>query len=162
MARRTDPGTPGRSVVSGGTGSSTWRDNTATYVGSGEGRLTRQQLVEDAGQAVLVGPGIDLAVASGLLGTHVGGGPHAQAGLGQPVAGRDARGARDAEVRDQRMALGEQDVLRLHVAMDQPLRVGVVERFPGLPHQAQRLGQGSGPSRVSRWRRVSPSTYGMT
>ena len=112
------------------------------HIRSAEGRLTRQQLVEHAGQAVLVCPRVHLAVASGLLGTHVGGGPHAEAGLGQPVAGRDARGARDAEVRDQRVALGEQDVLRLHVAMDQPLGVGIVERFPRLPHQAQCFGQG--------------------
>ena len=110
----------------------------------------------------MIRPGIHLGLASDLLGTHVLGSAHAEAGLGQPVAGRDARGARDAEVRDQRVALREQDVFRLHVAMDQPLGVGVVERFPRLPHQAQRLRQGSGPSRVSRWRRVSPSTYGMT
>ncbi len=109
------------------------------HVGSGERRLTRQQLVEDAGEAVLVGPGVDLALASGLLGTHVGGGPHAQAGLGQPAAGREARGARDAEVRDQGVALREQDVLGLHVAMNQPFPVGVVERFAGLPHQAEGL-----------------------
>ena len=37
MARRTDPGTPGRSVVSGGTGSNTWRDNTATALGPVKG-----------------------------------------------------------------------------------------------------------------------------
>ena len=114
--------------------------------GPGEGRLTRQQLVEDAGEAVLVGPGVDLAFAFGLLGTHVGGGPHAQPGPGQPVAGRDAHGPRDAEVRDQGVALREQDVLRLHVAMNQPFPVGVVERFAGLPHQAERLRlRGAGP-----------------
>ena len=61
------------------------------------------------------------------------------AGLGQPVAGRDAGGPRDAEVGDQRVALREQDVLGLHVAMDQPLPVGVVQRLADLPHQPQRL-----------------------
>ena len=84
----------------------------------------------------MVGPGIDLAFALGLLGTHVGGGPHAQPRPGQPVVGRDARGPRDAEVRHQGVALGQQDVLGLHVAMNQPFPVGVVERFAGLAHQA--------------------------
>ena len=36
-ARRTDAGTPGRSVVSGGTGSRTWRDNTASMSGPVKG-----------------------------------------------------------------------------------------------------------------------------
>ena len=58
------------------------------------------------------------------------------------VAGREARGTRDPEVRDQGVALREQDVLGLHVAMNQPLPVGVVERFAGLPHQAERLRHG--------------------
>ena len=108
----------------------------------GEGRLARQQLVENAGETVLVGPGVHIALAFGLLGTHVGGRPDAEAGPGQLVAGRDARdarGPRDAEVRDEGVALREQDVLRLDVAMNQSFAVGIVERFAGLPHQAQRL-----------------------
>ena len=112
------------------------------YVGSAEGRLTRQQLVEHAREAVLVRAGIHLAVAAGLLGTHVGGRSHAQAGPGQPVSGRDAGSPRDAEVGDQGVALREQNVLGLHVAVDQPFSVGVVQRLAGLAHQAQCLGDG--------------------
>ena len=37
IARRSDAGTPGRRVVSGGTGSSTWRDNTAAMLGPVKG-----------------------------------------------------------------------------------------------------------------------------
>ena len=55
------------------------------------------------------------------------------------VAGHDADCARDPEVRHQCVAAREQDVLGLHVAVDQALAVGVVERLAGLPHQAQRL-----------------------
>jgi hypothetical protein len=74
-----------------------------------------------------------------LLGAHVGRGPHADADLRQPLAGCDAGGTRDPEVGHERMTLREQDVLGLHVAMDQPLAVRVVKRLAGLPHQAQGL-----------------------
>ncbi len=110
-------------------------------MGPGERRLSREKLVEHAGKAVLVGPGID-GFTLGLLGTHVEGSPHAQSRTGQTSVGGGVRGPRDTEVRHQGVALGEQDVLGLHVAMNQVATVGVVERFAGLPHQADSLGDG--------------------
>ena len=113
--------------------------------GPGEGRLTREQLVEHAREPVLVRPPVHLAAALDLFGAHVGRSPQADAGLRQLVAGLGSDGARDAEVGDQCMALREQDVLGLHVAMDQALAVGVVERVADLPHQTERLRHGKGP-----------------
>src|SRR5437899_6394056 len=51
-----------------------------------------------------------------------------RSGLGQPVAGRDSDCTRYPEVRHQGVALREQDVLRLHIAVDQPCSVSVVQR----------------------------------
>ena len=108
----------------------------------GEGRLARQQLVEDAGETVLVGPRVYVALAFGLLGTHVGGRPDAQAGAGQLVAGGEPaipaarampKSATSAWPCESRTFSG------LTSRWISALPVGVVERFAGLPHQAQRL-----------------------
>ena len=48
--------------------------------------------------------------------------------LRHPGATRGAQGQRDAEVRHQRLALVQQDVLGLDVPVDHALAVGVVER----------------------------------
>ena len=74
MARRTEPGTSGAERRDRRHRIEQLPRQHRGHGGTGERRLTRQQLVEDAGEAVLVGPGIDLAVALGLLGAHVGGG----------------------------------------------------------------------------------------
>ena len=56
----------------------------------------------------------------------------------------------------------QQDVLRLDVAMDDAVRVRVAQRAQ---HLASRSGSPrpgkAGRSRASRWRRDSPSTYGI-
>ena len=46
---------------------------------------------------------------------------------------------RDAEVGDHRLALVQQDVLRLDVAVDHALGVGVMQRGGDLPDEAERL-----------------------
>jgi hypothetical protein len=51
------------------------------------------------------------------------------------------------------MAFAEEDVLRLDIAVDDAVAVGAIERFSRF--------SGSCRSRLSRWRRLSPSTYGM-
>jgi len=53
------------------------------------------------------------------------------------------------------VALREQDVLRLHIAVDQPRAVGVVQRFSGLPHQAHGVLQGE------RAFAIEPVTQGL-
>ena len=54
-----------------GTGSVNRLAITAWAVGAGVRRLARQHLVEHAGQAVHVAPGIQRPLAGGLLRTHV-------------------------------------------------------------------------------------------
>jgi hypothetical protein len=51
---------------------------------------------------------------------------------------------RDAEVREQRLSLGQEHVLGLEVAVDDPARVRVVERVGQLTHQTRGLGRVEG------------------
>ena len=96
-----------------------------------EGRIrlerdaTRQHLERDAGEGVLVGPRVE-RLPHRLLGGHVGRGPHHGPRRGET---RDRVGAPgEAEVGEERPAPGiEEDVPRLDVAVEDPLRVGVVE-----------------------------------
>ena len=90
--------------------------------------LAAPALVERQGQRVDVGLGARRA-ALGLLGGHVGERADDVAGRGQ---GRRVGEAGDAEVHQlgARLAvLGDEDVLRLDVAVDDAARVGVVERL---------------------------------
>ena len=50
---------------------------------AGEGRSSRQHLVQHAAQTVLVGPGVHRVPAGGLLGRHVVRGAYGEADLGQ-------------------------------------------------------------------------------
>ena len=60
------------------------------------------------------------------------------------------------------MSVGEQDVLGLHVAMDDAMAVRVVERVGELRAIVSASAIGSCRSRSSRARSDSPSTKGMT
>ena len=90
----------------------------------GERRFARQQLIEETPQAVDVGGGADL-FAGRLLGRHVDGGPNGHAGLGQLLAAALTGRPRDAKVGHQGVTVGDQNVLRLDVAVNDVLRVGV-------------------------------------
>ena len=87
-------------------------------VGALEGRLTHQHLVQHAAEAVLVGSAVHPLPAETLLRAHVVRGPDCHAGFGELVASSSRDRPRNAEVGDQRMALLQQDVLGLDVAMD--------------------------------------------
>ena len=67
--------------------------------------------------------------------------PRRQSRLGEPVAARLLHRERDAEVRQHRLALVQQDVLRLDVAVHHALPVRVVERARHLPRDGERLVQ---------------------
>ena len=96
--------------------------------GSGERRLAGQHLVGHAPERVDIGARRDLPLAHRLLGTHVVRGAEGHAGLGHPGAAGLAGRQRDTEVGHQRATVVQQDVLRLDVAVDHPVAVGVVER----------------------------------
>jgi hypothetical protein len=101
-------------------------------------RLAREQLVQHAPQAVHVAPRVERALARRLLGAHVLGRAHHEPGLGEPFLVAP-RGEGDAEVGHHRLALVQQDVLGLDVAVDQAVGVGVVQGGGHLPHQAHGL-----------------------
>ncbi len=99
-------------------------------------RLARQELVEHAGEAVHVAPGIQLALAGRLLGAHVLRCSQHETGLGEPLIRRRAGRERDAEVGHHGLALVQQDVFRLDVAMDHALEVRVMQCGGDLPDEA--------------------------
>ena len=114
--------------------------------GALERRLSREHLVEHTAEAVDVAPGIDVAVAGGLLGAHVGGRAEGKAGLGQlrevPCPGCSGRfPAASARAipksATDRMIRLEQDVLRLDIAMNHALAVGIGERVGDLTSDAE-------------------------
>jgi hypothetical protein len=95
-------------------------------------------LVEHARQRVHVAPGVELTLPGRLLGTHVENGSERQAGLGEAIVARLGR-PRDAEIGDQGLAIPQQNVLRLDVAVEDPLAMGGVEGSRELDGDPQRL-----------------------
>lgn len=68
-----------------------------------------------------------------------GAGAHHHAGLRQTIVGRGGGRDGDAEVGDERGALVQQNVLRLHIAVDEPARVCMLERGHDLRRYADRV-----------------------
>ena len=81
-------------------------------------------------------------IARCLLRAHVGRRPHQHADLGEPGFRRRGDGPRHAEVGDDRVALLDQDVLGLDVAVHDPLPVRVVEGVGRLAREPERACQG--------------------
>ena len=84
-----------------------------------------------------------MRLATRLLGAHILGSPDGDTGLGNPFRSRYGVDLRDPEIGQQGVSVGEQDVLGLHVPMDEPVAMRVVE--PGTdflrdPQRYQRLG----------------------
>ena len=87
-----------------------------------------------------------------MLRAHVLGGPDRQSDFGRELAGARrvrvgvAAGARDPEVGEHCVAIGEQDVLRLHVAMHEALPMREVEAGAHLLCDAERVLYGQRPA----------------
>jgi hypothetical protein len=106
----------------------------------------REQFVGDHAGRVQIGLRRDLA-ARGLLGRHVGRGADDLPGR-RPVRSRRhlADGLRDPEVGDLRVPVGrDQHVLRLEVAVDDPVRGGLGEPAEHALEHAGRLGERQPP-----------------
>jgi hypothetical protein len=80
--------------------------------------------------------------SDGLLGTHVGQRSNHESDLGYLGISRRRKRPGDAEIGDPRVAAGQQDVLRLDVAMDDAPAVGVAQRVGHLAGYPKRLSQG--------------------
>ena len=102
-------------------------------------RLAGEQLIRHAAQGVDVRPPVENRFGGGLLWTHVGGGPERDPRFGETLAGDTGQCQRDAKVGHHRLALVQQDVLGLDVAMDDPLTVCVVERRRDRPRDLHGL-----------------------
>ncbi len=94
---------------------------------AGERRLPGQHLVEHGAQRIDVAPRGDFALPHRLLRRHVERRAEAHAGFGHPGTAGAADRERNAEVRHQGLSVVEQDILRLDVAMDHAMAVGIVE-----------------------------------
>jgi len=127
-----------------------------------DGRLTRQHLEQHAAEAVDVGARVEVAQRHRLLGAHVPRRADRLSGLGEREAAGGADGARDPEIRHDRVRAGEQDVLGFDVAVDDPLSVAKARASATSRAMWSASSSGSLRSRSKRCRNDSPSTYGMT
>ncbi len=102
-----------------------------------EWHRAREHLVDHAGQAVDVAPAVEVRRSGCLLRAHVRRCSHREPDRRSPVSAGQVHRARHAEVGDERMAVREQDVLRLDVPVDHAARMGVIERTRDIPSDAQ-------------------------
>src|SRR4029079_14963023 len=97
-----------------------------------------EHFVQDATQGVEVRPAIESGFGRRLLGAHVGWSTQGESGLGEPLCACRADRPGNAKIRNDGMAVREQNVLRLDIAVDYTLRMGAAQRlghFTGDPHR---------------------------
>src|SRR5688572_20217370 len=104
---------------------------------SSERRLSGQHLVHDASKRVDVGRCADLGVARGLLGAHVFGRAERDAALGDRLDSRAGANVRNAEVREERVIIGKENVFRLYIAVNETVAMSVVESGSTFSRDAQ-------------------------
>ncbi len=104
-----------------------------------------QHLVDHARQAVHVGALVHVGTARRLLGTHVARRADGDARAGERLVARAGDGLGDSEVGHERVPLGEQHVLGLHVAMHDTLPVRVAQRVGHVLRDGERVAQREGP-----------------
>ena len=105
----------------------------ALEAGPAERHPPGEHLVDHAAEAVDVAAAVHRRRRGRLLRAHVGRGADGEADTGQRGAAGQADRPRDAEVGDHRVAVRDEDVLRLDVAVHHPAPVGVVQRVRHLP-----------------------------
>src|ERR1700736_999521 len=93
-----------------------------------ERRLTSQHLIRHRTQRIDVAPCSDRPLTHRLLGTHVARSPERQTSLSDACATSLRDRQRNPEVRDDRTAIVEQNVLGLDVPVDDVVPVRIVER----------------------------------
>src|SRR5512141_2562743 len=91
-------------------------------------RLAGEHLVRNGAKRIDVTASIDDSVTCCLLRTHVLRSAERKSSLRDTVAACIAHSERDSEIRYDRLARLHQNVLRLEIAVNHPMRVGVVER----------------------------------
>jgi hypothetical protein len=106
----------------------------------GEGRLAGEQLPGEDAEGVDVRAMVGRGIGGRLLRGEVRRGPDDQAADRQRRTGRRIQRLRDAEVGEKDVLTTEQHVLRLDVAVDDRLAVGVRERPADTPEDAYGLG----------------------
>src|SRR5215203_4659497 len=90
-------------------------------------RMSGQHLIHHAAERVNVGGKTDVVVAGRLFGTHVLRCAESDSTLGEGLAFFVGADMSDAKVRQQRVTVGEKNVLRLYIAVHEPASVRVVE-----------------------------------
>src|SRR5207244_4593359 len=99
-----------------------------------------QHVVRHAAERIQVASPVRLPILCALFGTHVVRCAERDAGLGEPVAARGRDRPGDPEIRDDGVAVFQQNVLRLDVAVHHTQAVGVAERLRHVAHDADRFG----------------------
>ena len=108
--------------------------------GSAERGFAGQHLVEHDAKAVHVCASVNIPLPHSLFRAHVSRRAECETRLGDSIVGRRRidRSA-DAKIGDESLVIDEKDVLRLHVAVDDPLPVGEVEREGHLARHPNRF-----------------------
>ena len=127
-----------------------------------ESALSGQQLEENRAEREQIRPRID-RITLDLLGSQIAGGAEDYPGKRRETAGQCGilRELRDAEVEDLRRAgFGQEDVLRLEIAMDQPARVRSHQAAGQGGGDAESIGRGDRPSADRRPQGLAVEQFG--
>ena len=108
-------------------------------------RLAGEHLVGHRAKRVDVGAGVHGAIAGGLLGAHVLRCAEGETGLRHTLTASVADRERDTEVGDERLPVGQQNVLRLEVTMDHAAPMRIVQRLRDRHREAYGLLEGQLP-----------------
>src|SRR6267378_4644781 len=104
-----------------------------------EGRLAREHLVENTGEAIHIAGNSDLCFTRCLFGTHVLRSPEREPRERDGFLGSRRGYVGDAEISQQRVVISEQNVLRFYIAVHESVAMRVVQRRADFTGDAQRV-----------------------